>query len=216
MVTITNPLDMPDPVIITEYYEPMAMATIITPDTYLSNVMSLCADSRGVAKSTQNVDNNTILLQYKFPLSEIIVDFYDELKSITSGYASFDYEETGYERTDLVKMNILINGKVVDELTAIVHATRAREIGRSMLLRLKENIPQQITRWHCRQRSAARILAREDIKAIKKNVLAKCYGGDITRKMKLLKRHSDKQKKLRMIGNIQVPRDAFINVLKRR
>lgn len=216
IVTINNPLDMPEPMIITEYYEPMAMATIITPDTYLSNVMSLCADSRGVAKSTQNVDNNTILLQYKFPLSEIIVDFYDELKSITSGYASFDYEEVGYERTDLVKLNVLINGKVVDELTTIVHATRARQIGRSMLLRLKENIPQQIYAVALQAAVGSKVLAREDIKAIKKNVLAKCYGGDITRKMKLLKRHSEKQKKLRMIGNIQVPRDAFINVLKRR
>ncbi|XP_077494252.1 translation factor waclaw [Amblyomma americanum] len=215
MVTINNPLDMPDPIIIKEYYEPMVMATIITPDTYLSKVMSLCADSRGVAKTTQNIDNSTILIQYKFPLSEVIVDFYDQLKSITSGYASFDYEEVGYELTDLVKLNILINGNVVEELTTIVHATRARQFGRSMLLRLQESIPQQIYAVSLQAAVGGKILAREDIKALKKNVLAKCYGGDITRKMKLLKRHSEKQKKLRMIGNIQVPRDAFINVLKR-
>uniref|UniRef100_L7M1G8 Translation factor GUF1 homolog, mitochondrial n=1 Tax=Rhipicephalus pulchellus TaxID=72859 RepID=L7M1G8_RHIPC len=215
IVTINNPLDMPDPVIIREYYEPMVIATIITPDTYLSKVMSLCADNRGVAKSTQNVDNTTILLQYKFPLSEIIVDFYDALKSVTSGYASFDYEEAGYELTDLVKLNIILNGKVVDELTTIVHASRARQIGRSMLLRLKESISQQIYAVALQAAVGGKILAREDIKALKKNVLAKCYGGDITRKLKLLKRHSEKQKKLRTIGNIQIPRDAFVNVLKR-
>lgn len=215
IVTINNPLDMPDPAVIREYYEPMVMATIITPDEYLSKVMSLCADNRGVAKSTQNVDNTTILLQYKFPLSEIIVDFYDALKSVTSGYASFDYEEAGYEQTDLVKLNIILNGKVVEELTTIVHAIRARQIGRSMLLRLKESIPQQIYAVALQAAVGGKIVAREDIKALKKNVLAKCYGGDITRKLKLLKRHSEKQKKLRTIGNIQIPRDAFINVLKR-
>lgn len=216
IVTINNPLNMPDPAIIKEYYEPMVMATIITPDKYLSEVMGLCADNRGVAKTTQNVDNTTILLQYKLPLSEIIVDFYDALKSITSGYASFDYEEVGYELTELVKLNIILNGKVVEELTTIVHATRARQVGRSMLLRLKESIPQQIYAVALQAAVGGKILAREDIKALKKNVLAKCYGGDITRKLKLLKKHSEKQKKLRTIGNIQVPRDAFINVLKRK
>ncbi|KAH6924953.1 hypothetical protein HPB50_027024 [Hyalomma asiaticum] len=215
IVTINNPLDMPDPVIVKEYYEPMVMATIITPDVYLSEVMSLCADNRGVAKATQNLDNTTILLQYKFPLSEVIVDFYDALKSVTSGYASFDYEEAGYELTDLVKLNIVLNGKVVDELTTIVHATRARQVGRSMLSRLKESIPQQLYAVALQAAVGGKIVAREDIRALKKNVLAKCYGGDISRKLKLLKRHSEKQKKLRTIGNIQIPRDAFINVLRR-
>lgn len=215
MVTVTNPLLLPDVAIIKEYYEPMALATIITPDSYLNNVMSLCMDRRGISKSTQNVDNQTVLLQYKFPLSEIIVDFYDELKSVTSGYASFDYEETGYEQTSLVQMQVLINGKVVEELTTIVHSARARLVGRSMLLRLKECIPQQLYAVALQATVGAKVLAREDIRALKKNVLAKCYGGDITRKMKLLKRHSEKQKHLRLIGNVEVPRDAFIKVLKR-
>ncbi|XP_064490191.1 translation factor GUF1 homolog, mitochondrial-like [Ornithodoros turicata] len=215
MVTINNPLLLPDPCIVKEYYEPMATGTIISPDKYLSDIMSLCMNRRGQSKSTQNIDNRTIMLQYKFPLNEIIVDFFDELKSVTSGYASFDYEETGYELSSLVKMSILINGKEVDELTSIVHSTRARIVGRSMLLRLKEAIPQQLYAVALQAAIGGKVIAREDIKAIKKNVLAKCYGGDVTRKMKLLKRHSEKQKTLRLIGNIEIPRDAFIKVLKR-
>uniref|UniRef100_A0A6B0VEG3 Translation factor GUF1 homolog, mitochondrial n=1 Tax=Ixodes ricinus TaxID=34613 RepID=A0A6B0VEG3_IXORI len=215
MVTVNNPLLLPDRSIIKEYYEPMAFGTIITPSTYLRDVTSLCVDRRGVPKSTQDVDDNTVLLQYKFPLNEIIVDFYDELKSITSGYASFDYEETGFEESSLVQMQILINGKVVEELTTIVHSTRAQRVGRSMLLKLKECIPQQLYAVALQAAVGAKVLAREDIRALKKNVLAKCYGGDITRKVKLLKRHSEKQKKLRLIGNVEVPRDAFIKVLKR-
>ncbi|CAN7938328.1 unnamed protein product [Ixodes hexagonus] len=215
MVTVNNPLLLPEKSIITAYYEPMAFGTIITPATYIRDVMSLCVDRRGVSKSTQDVDDKTVLLQYKFPLNEIIVDFYDELKSVTSGYASFDYEETGYEESSLAQMQILINGKVVDELTTIVHSTRAQLVGRSMLLKLKECIPQQLYAVALQAAVGAKVIAREDIRALKKNVLAKCYGGDISRKVKLLKRHSEKQKKLRLIGNVEVPRDAFIKVLKR-
>ncbi|XP_022672080.1 translation factor GUF1 homolog, mitochondrial-like isoform X3 [Varroa jacobsoni] len=217
MVVVNNPLLMPDPLIIEEYYEPMTLATIITPDIYLSDVVSLCMSRRGLEKSSQNIDQNTIMLQVMFPLNEIIVNFFDELKSITSGYASFDYEETGYLPSNLSKLQILINGKPCDEFTQIVHSSRAEKVGRSMVTHLKNNIPQQIYAVALQARAEGKILARDDVKALHKNVTQKIKSGsDRTRKMKLISAYREKQKNLRMIGNIQVPREAFIEVLKQR
>ncbi|XP_076347862.1 translation factor Guf1, mitochondrial-like isoform X2 [Tachypleus tridentatus] len=214
-VIITNPLKFPESTIVEEYLEPMVTGTIITPDSYLGCVISLCMERRGVQLSSVNIDNSTIMLQYKFPLGEIIVDFFDELKSLSSGYASFDYEESGYEPSSLVKMNILLNGQLVEELTTIAHSSRAQTVGRNMCQRLKDTIPAQLFQISIQAAVGGKILARENIKPLKKNVLAKCYGGDITRKMKLLRRQAEGKKKMRMIGNIHVPREAFIKVLKK-
>lgn len=214
-IIVTNPLKLPDPQIISEYFEPIVIGTIITPMKYIGSITKMCMDRRGVQKNSQLIDDDHILLQYKFPLNEVIVDFYDELKSVSSGYASFDYEEAGYESTYLVKMNILLNGQQVDELTTIVHSSKARQIGRGICLRLKETIPQQQFEIAIQAAIGGKIIVRENIKALRKNVLAKCYGGDITRKMKLLKRQAEGKKRMRMIGKIEVPRDAFIRVLKR-
>ncbi|OQR78727.1 translation factor GUF1 -like protein [Tropilaelaps mercedesae] len=217
IVVVNNPLLMPDQSIIEEYYEPMVLSTIITPDTHLSDVVSLCMSRRGIEKSSQNIDQNTVMLQVRFPLNEIIINFFDELKSITSGYASFDYEETEYEPSTLVKLEILINGKPCDEFTQIVHSTRAVKIGRSMITRLIENIPQQMYAVALQAAIGKKIVAREDIKALRQNVTQKIKSGsDRTRKMKLINAYREKQKNLRMIGNIQIPREAFIEVLKEK
>ncbi|XP_076347864.1 translation factor GUF1, mitochondrial-like isoform X4 [Tachypleus tridentatus] len=208
-------VSFPESTIVEEYLEPMVTGTIITPDSYLGCVISLCMERRGVQLSSVNIDNSTIMLQYKFPLGEIIVDFFDELKSLSSGYASFDYEESGYEPSSLVKMNILLNGQLVEELTTIAHSSRAQTVGRNMCQRLKDTIPAQLFQISIQAAVGGKILARENIKPLKKNVLAKCYGGDITRKMKLLRRQAEGKKKMRMIGNIHVPREAFIKVLKK-
>ncbi|XP_023219214.1 translation factor GUF1 homolog, mitochondrial-like [Centruroides sculpturatus] len=214
-LVITDPLKLPDPKDISEYFEPMVIGTIITPVIYVGSIMKICMERRGIQKTSQAIDDNHIMLQYKFPLNEVIVDFYDELKSISSGYASFDYEEAGYESSTLVKMNILLNGQQVDELTTIVHTSKSRQIGQNICLRLKETIPQQQFEIAIQAAVGGKIIFRENIKALRKNVLAKCYGGDITRKMKLLKRQAEGKKRMRMIGKIQVPRDVFIKVLKR-
>ncbi|KAJ3587392.1 hypothetical protein NHX12_010990 [Muraenolepis orangiensis] len=194
-ITIVNPAQFPDRSMVSEYLEPMVMGTILTPDSYTGQIMALC--------------------QYTFPLNEIVVDFYDLLKSLSSGYASFDYENAGYRPADLIKMDILLNGKSVEELTMIVHRQKAYSMGKAMCERLKDTIPRQMFEVAVQAAIGSKVIARETIKPFRKNVLAKCYGGDITRKMKLLKRQAEGKKKMRRIGNIDVPKDAFINVLKK-
>ncbi|KAK3740977.1 hypothetical protein RRG08_005668 [Elysia crispata] len=214
-ITVLNPCLMPDPAIITEYHEPMVDGTIITPVDYLDNITLLCLDRRGQLKDQSYIDDSRVMLRVLFPLSEILVDFFDELKSLTSGYASFDYEDAGYQLTELVKVNFYLNDKDVEELTMICHVSRARETARKVCLKLKDTVPRQQFMISVQGKVNQKVIARENIKAYRKDVTAKCYGGDISRKTKLLKRQAEGKKRLRKIGNIDVPKDAFIKVLRK-
>ncbi|XP_069487829.1 translation factor GUF1, mitochondrial isoform X2 [Ambystoma mexicanum] len=215
VITVVNPMEFPEKSQVSEYLEPMVLGTIITPDDHIGKIMSLCQVRRAVQKSMVYIDEHRVMLKYLFPLNEIVVDFYDSLKSLSSGYASFDYEEAGYQPADLVKMEILLNGRPVEELTTIVHKEKAYSTAKVMCERLRNSIPRQLFEVAIQASIGSKIIARETVKAYRKNVLAKCYGGDITRKMKLLKRQAEGKKKMRSIGNVDVPKDAFINVLKR-
>nr|XP_033802118.1 translation factor GUF1, mitochondrial isoform X2 [Geotrypetes seraphini] len=215
-VTIVNPAQFPDKSQVSQYLEPMVLGTLITPEEHVGKIITLCQGRRAVQKSMVYIDDQRVLLKYLFPLNEIVVDFYDSLKFLSSGYASFDYEEAGYQQTDLIKMDILINGRPVEELTTIVHKEKAYSVGKAMCERLRDSIPRQLFEIAIQAAIGSKILARETVKAYRKNVLAKCYGGDITRKMKLLKRQAEGKKKMRKIGNVEVPKDVFIDVLKKQ
>ena len=214
-LTVLNPCHMPDPLIVTEYLEPMVLATILAPDTYLGSLLALIIERRGVQKEQTYVDSKRIMFKVLFPLSEVIVDFFDELKSISSGYASFDYEDAGYEVSNLVKIEIYLNGKVVEEFTQMVHVSKARTQAKRLVKRLQEEIPAQLFLIAVQAKIGNKVLAREDIRALRKDVLAKCYGGDVTRKMKLLRQQAEGKKKMRMVGNVNVPKEAFVAVLKK-
>ncbi|XP_051895673.1 translation factor GUF1, mitochondrial isoform X2 [Pristis pectinata] len=215
-ITILNPCHFPDRHQVKEYLEPVVIGTILSPDDYVGKIISLCQSRRGIQKNMIYIDDQRVMMQYQFPLNEIVVDFYDSLKSLSSGYASFDYEDAGYQAADLIKMDIYLNGKCVEELTTVVHREKAYSSGKAIAERLKETIPQQLFEIAIQAAIGSKIIARETIKAVRKNVLAKCYGGDITRKMKLLKRQTEGKRRMRKIGNVEVPKDAFINVLKRQ
>uniref|UniRef100_A0A671Y7V8 GTP binding elongation factor GUF1 n=1 Tax=Sparus aurata TaxID=8175 RepID=A0A671Y7V8_SPAAU len=215
-ITIVNPAQFPDKSVVSEYLEPMVFGTILAPDAYTGKIMTLCLNRRAIQKNMVYIDDQRVMMKYLFPLNEIVVDFYDLLKSMSSGYASFDYENAGYQAADLIKMDILLNGRPVEELTTIVHRDRAYSSGKAMCERLKDSIPRQMFEIAVQAAIGSKVIARETIKAYRKNVLAKCYGGDITRKMKLLKKQVEGKKKMRLIGNVQVPKDAFIDVLKRK
>uniref|UniRef100_A0A8D2JSQ8 GTP binding elongation factor GUF1 n=1 Tax=Sciurus vulgaris TaxID=55149 RepID=A0A8D2JSQ8_SCIVU len=213
-ITIINPAQFPDKSKVTEYLEPIVLGTIITPDEYTGKIMMLCQARRAVQQNMVFIDQNRVMLKYIFPLNEIVVDFYDSLKSLSSGYASFDYEDAGYQTAELVKMDILLNGNSIEELVTIVHRDKAHTVGKTICERLKDTLPRQLFEIAIQAAIGSKIIARETVKPYRKNVLAKCYGGDITRKMKLLKRQAEGKKRLRKIGNIEVPKDAFIKVLK--
>ncbi|KAG9347208.1 hypothetical protein JZ751_006136 [Albula glossodonta] len=208
-ITIVNPAHFPEKHHVTHYLEPMVMGTIITPDDHIGKIMTLCQNRRAVQKNMVYIDDHRVMMKYLFPLNEIVVDFYDRLKSL------FDYEDAGYHPADLVKMDILLNGKQVEELTAVVHKEKAYVSGKALCERLRDSIPRQLFEIAVQAAIGSKIIARETIKAYRKNVLAKCYGGDISRKMKLLKKQAEGKKKMRKIGNVEVPKDTFINVLKR-
>ncbi|XP_005091177.1 translation factor Guf1, mitochondrial isoform X1 [Aplysia californica] len=214
-ITVLNPCLMPEPSNIAEYREPMVKGTIISPDDYINQITGLCLDRRGRITDQSYIDDKRVMFQVNFPLAEILVDFFDELKSISSGYASFDYEDAGYEISDLVKLEFYLNGKDVEELTLICHVSRARDLARQVCLKLKDTIPRQQFAISVQGKVNAKVLAREDIKAYRKDVTAKCYGGDISRKRKLLKQQAEGKKRLRKIGNIDVPKDTFIQILKK-
>ncbi|KAF0300885.1 Translation factor GUF1, mitochondrial [Amphibalanus amphitrite] len=214
-IEINGPAQFPDVMIVSEFMEPMVMGTIITPDAYFGAVQALVMERRGHQSEATNIDNERIMVRATMPLSEVVVDFYDELKSLTSGYASFDYEDAGYETTNLSKLVILLNGEPVEELSLIVHTSRARSIGRAVCARLAESIPRQMFSVAIQAAVGGKILARADVKALKKDVLAKCYGGDISRKMKLLKRQAEGKRRMKRIANIDIPRETFVKVLKR-
>ncbi|KAG8182447.1 hypothetical protein JTE90_012461 [Oedothorax gibbosus] len=214
-IIVSNPTMFPKPTAVAEYFEPVVLGTIITPDDYYSAILKMCMARRGEQKSATNIDNHTMILVYKFPLSEVIIDFFNELKIVSSGFASFDYEELGYEQSSLKKVDILLNGKIVEEFSMITHATQVEKFGRMMCLRLKECIPPQLFLIAIQAAVEGKVVARENVKAKKKNVTAKLYGGDVTRRMKLLQRQKEGKKGMRMVGNVEIPRDAFISILKR-
>ncbi|XP_063166417.1 translation factor GUF1, mitochondrial isoform X1 [Candoia aspera] len=215
-ITIINPAEFPDSSMVVEYLEPIVLGTIVTPKEYIGEILALCQTRRAVQKDLVYIDDHRVMMIYHFPLNEIVVDFFDALKSLSSGYASFDYEDAGYQPADLVKMDILLNGKAVEELITIVPRDKAYSVGKNMCERLRDIIPRQLFEIAIQATLGNKIIARETLKPFRKNVLAKCYGGDITRKMKLLKRQAEGKKKMRKIGNVEVPKDAFIKVLKKQ
>lgn len=215
IVNIESPSDFPDPGQIDEVYEPIIDATIIVPTQYLGNLIKLCEEKRGIQKDLKYMDENRVILKYKLPLNEVATDFYDQLKSVSSGYASFDYDESGYEAADLVKMDILLNGKAVDALSVIVHKDKAYYLGRELCEKLRTVIPRQLFEVIIQAAIGSKILARESIAALRKDVTAKCYGGDISRKRKLLEKQKEGKKRMKQVGNVEVPQEAFLTILKR-
>lgn len=214
LIELTNPTNLPDPSEIDYMEEPIVKASIITPPEYVGAIMDLAQGRRGVFKDMQYIETTRVILNYEIPLNEIIYDFFDALKSRSKGYASLDYELYGYKRSVLVKLDILLNGDMVDALSMIVPEERAYAKGRSIAQKLKEVIPRQLFEIPIQAAIGSKIIARETVKALRKDVLAKCYGGDITRKKKLLEKQKEGKKRMRQIGTVQIPQEAFMAVLK--
>lgn len=214
MIVVDNPSKFPDVSNIERTEEPVIDANIFTPPDYVGAIMDLCQDKRGVFTDMTYLDAKRVRLKYKLPLNEIIFDFFDGLKSRTRGYASFDYEIAGYEKSDLVKLDMLLNGDVCDALSVIVHKDKAYARGRALAERLKDVIPRQLFEIPIQAAVGGKIIARETVKAMRKDVLAKCYGGDITRKRKLLEKQKEGKKKMRQLGSVEVPSEAFMSILK--
>ncbi len=214
VVRVDNPHSFPDPAVIAEAREPFVKVSIITPPDYVGNIMPMCQDRRGEYTDMQYLDTNLVELRYSMPLNEIIYDFFDALKAKTRGYASLDYELEGYRTSELVKVNLLLNGDQVDALSFIAHRDKAYGRARRICEKLKENIPRQLFEVPIQAAIGGKIIARETVKALRKDVLAKCYGGDITRKKKLLEKQKEGKKKMRSLGTVQMPTEAFMAVLK--
>ncbi len=215
MVDIENPADFPERNYIDEIYEPIIKATIIVPTEYIGNIFELCQKKRGTQTDLSYLDEGRVILKYKLPLNEVATDFYDQLKSLSSGYASFDYEEAGYEAADLVKMDILLNGKPVDALATILHKERAPYVGRDLAEKLRKVIHRQLFEVIIQAALGATIVARERVAPLRKNVTAKCYGGDISRKRKLLEKQKEGKKRMKQVGNVEVPQEAFLTILEK-
>jgi GTP-binding protein LepA len=213
IIELHNPAEMPDVVKINKIEEPWLRATIIVPEPYLGGVLTLCEDKRGEQVDLRFVGDRAVV-QYLLPLNEVVFDFYDKLKSATKGYASFDYHTTGYLEGDLVKVAILVNGEQVDALSMIVHKSKAEKRGRALCIKLKDLIPKQLFKVAIQAAIGGKIIARETVSAYRKDVLAKCYGGDITRKRKLLEKQKEGKKRMKRFGDIEIPQKAFIEVLK--
>jgi len=213
-VMIDNPHEYPDPAVIDEAREPFVKASIITPQEFVGNIMPMCQERRSVFKDMQYLDTNLVELHYEMPINEIIYDFFDALKARTKGYASLDYELSDYRKSDLVKVDMLLNGDQVDALSFIAHREKAYGRARRICEKLKENIPRQLFEIPIQAAIGGKVIARETVKAVRKDVLAKCYGGDITRKKKLLEKQKEGKKRMRTLGTVQVPSEAFMAVLK--
>jgi GTP-binding protein LepA len=214
MQVVESPTMMPDPAEIERIEEPMIHAEIVLPTEYIGNVLKIAKERRGIQKKMEYLDPTRVVLEFRFPLGEIIYDFYDKLKSVTKGYASFDYELDGYEPSEMVKLDILLNSDRVDALSIIIHKDGAYEWGRHLAEKLKEVIPRQQFQIAIQAAIGSRVIARETISALRKNVTAKCYGGDITRKRKLLERQKEGKKRMKQVGTVRVPQEAFLSVLK--
>lgn len=214
VIDITNPTNMPDPTQIEYMEEPFVSASIMVTTDYVGSIMTLCQERRGIYLGMEYLEENRVVLRYELPLNEIIYDFFDALKSRSRGYASFDYEFKGYVQSNLVKLDILVNKEEVDALSFIVHADSAYERGRKMCEKLKEEIPRHLFEIPIQAAIGSKIIARETVKAVRKDVLAKCYGGDVTRKKKLLEKQKEGKKRMRQIGNVEIPQKAFMSVLK--
>jgi GTP-binding protein LepA len=213
-IIINNPAEMPDPVRIDHVEEPFIKAQIISKPEYIGNIMTLCINKRGILTHQSYLTPTRVELSFEMPLTEIVFDFYDKLKSMTRGYASFDYHPIGYRESDIVKMDILLNGDRVDALSALIHRSRAQDFGRKLCEKLKELLPRQQFQIAIQAAIGAKIVARENISAMRKDVTAKCYGGDISRKRKLLEKQKEGKKRMKQIGNVEVPQEAFLAVLK--
>ena len=211
---IDNPCEMPERVRIKDIYEPYVKASIFVPSEYIGAIMELCQEKRGIYVTTEYINQTRVNIHYELPLAEIVYDFFDKLKSYTKGYASFDYELSDYKISDLVKMDILINNEIVDALSVIVHKDAAYNRGRSVTQNLREIIPRQMFEVPIQASIGSKVIARENISAMRKNVLAKCYGGDVSRKRKLLEKQKEGKKKMKMVGSVEIPPEAFLAVLK--
>jgi GTP-binding protein LepA len=213
-VVVDNPAEMPLPGDVDEVQEPYVKAQIVTPSEYVGNIMKLAMEKRGTYKNTTYLDPTRADLQFEIPLAEIIFDFYDKLKSTTRGYASLDYEFIGYQKSDLVKLDILLNGDPVDALSMIVHRSKSYDWGRKVCAKLKDLIPRQMFEISIQASLGTKVISKSVVKALRKNVLAKCYGGDITRKRKLLEKQKEGKKRMKQVGNVEIPQEAFLAVLQ--
>jgi GTP-binding protein LepA len=213
IIAVANPSEMPDVANIAAIEEPVMAITVIVPTRYIGTVMELVTGKRGTFVAMDHLDPQRVSLKYKIPLNEIVIDFYDQLKSRTQGYASLDYTLSGYQESDLVKLDILVNHTPVDALSLIVHKDSAYNQGRQLVDRLRRLIPRQMFEVPVQAAVGSRVIARESIRAMRKDVLAKCYGGDISRKRKLLEKQKEGKKRMKMVGNVEIPQEAFMAVL---
>jgi GTP-binding protein LepA len=213
-VIVNNPSELPDPGTMARIEEPYIKAQVITKSEYVGSIMTLCIEKRGEISNQVYLTQDRVELTFEMPLAEIVFDFYDRLKTVSRGYASFDYHPIGYKESDLIKMDLLLNAEQVDALSALVHRNNAFDLGKRICLKLKELIPRQQFEIPIQAAIGAKIIARETIKALRKDVTAKCYGGDISRKRKLLEKQKVGKKRMRQIGRVEVPQEAFLAVLK--
>jgi GTP-binding protein LepA len=211
---VNNPSELPDPSGVDRIEEPYIKAQVITKSEFVGAIMTLCIEKRGELKNQVYLTQDRVEITFEMPLAEIVFDFYDRLKTVSKGYASFDYHPIGYKESDLVKMDLLLNGEQVDALSALVHRSNAFDLGKKICIKLRELIPRQQFEIPIQAAIGAKVIARETIKALRKDVTAKCYGGDITRKRKLLEKQKAGKKRMRQVGRVEVPQEAFLAVLK--
>jgi GTP-binding protein LepA len=214
VVEIDSPAKLPEPGSIEAIEEPIITATILTPDEHVGPILKLCEEKRGVQKTLQYITQSRVMIKYELPLNEILLDFYDRLKSASKGYASLDYEVTGYWVSPLVKLDVLVNGDSVDALSLIVHRETAYQRGKSLVEKMRKMIPRQMFEVAIQAAIGSRVIARETVKPLRKNVIAKCYGGDISRKRKLLEKQKEGKKRMKRVGRVDIPQEAFLAVLR--